>query len=436
MRLVVIGGVAAGMSAAARARRTDRSLEITVLEKGNAVSYGACGLPYYLEGRVPSLEALVSYPAEHFRQERDIDVRTGSQAVAIRHPERKVILENGERVPYDRLVLATGAKPHPGLIAGGAAPHVFTLQTLDDARRIQQFLEARKPAAAAIVGAGYIGLEVAEVLRAAGVGQVTVFEASANVLGRQDHELTDLVRRQLERFRIELRAETRIAPLDDVRADMVVVAAGFRPSVKLAEDAGIELGRTGAIRVTDRMETNLHGVYAAGDCTETQHLVTGRPVWLPLGTTANKTGRVAGANAAGARERFPGVCGTSIVRVCGLSIGLTGLSECQAHKEGFDAVSARIQGLDKPGYFDGRPVSIQLVADRRSRRLLGACITAEAGIWGDPGVSGRTGIAATAIARGMCVDEMEHLDLPYAPPFAPVWDPMLIAARETAKLLD
>jgi NADPH-dependent 2,4-dienoyl-CoA reductase/sulfur reductase-like enzyme len=203
----------------------------------------------------------------------------------------------------------------------------------------------------------------------------------------------------------------------------------MRPNTVLAAQAGVHLGATGAIQTTDRTETNLHGVFAAGDCAEAFHLVTGRPAWIPLGTTANKMGRVAGAVAAGRRDRFPGIAGTSIVRVCGLGVGVTGLSERQARREGFDPVTARIDARDKPGYFRGRPTSVSLTADRRSGRLLGATVL------GEDGVAGRINVVATALTARLDLDQFAMLDLAYSPPFAPVWDPLLTAARQLRKLV-
>ncbi|MGA2324671.1 MAG: FAD-dependent oxidoreductase [Bryobacteraceae bacterium] len=432
MRLVVIGGVAAGLSAAARARRCDPSLDITVLEKGPAVAWGACGLPYYLEGQAGSLEELVVYTPEYFRRERNIAVRTGAEVVAISHSRRQVVLADGERVPYDRLVVATGARPDRS-IDGAGHPDIFTLSTLEDARRLRCFLDEKKPRRAAIVGAGYLGLELAEVFRTHGLA-VTVFEAAPDVLGRRDAALTDFVRAHLERFQVELRLGARVESVEPgcvagVRCDMAVLAAGSRPHIELAAEAGIQLGRTGAIRVSERMETNLAGVYAAGDCAEAAHLVTGRPVYFPLGTTANKMGRIAGANAAGRRERFPGVAGTCIVRVCGIGVAITGLSEAQARKEGFDPVEARVEAPDKPRYFHGEPVTVTLVADRGTRRLIGGTVI------GREGVAGRINVLATAITNRMRIEDLEQLDLAYAPPFAPVWDPILIAAQQLMKCL-
>ncbi len=426
MRLVVIGGVAAGLSAAARARRLDRNLEIVVLEKGPVISYGACGLPYYIEGQVRDLADLIRFTPERYSRERNIEVRTGAEAVAIHHSRREVALARGERIHYDKLVIATGARADRSAIPDSDAPNVFTLQTIEDARRLMEFLRSRRPRRALVVGAGYIGLEIATALRAHGIA-VTVVEREADVLGRSDANLTKTVAALCEQFRIELHLNAKPG---DFPSDLVVLAAGFRPNTDLAEEAGIEIGRTGAIRASDRMETSLTGVWAAGDCVETTHLVTGRPVWLPLGTTANKTGRVAGANAAGLRERFPGVAGTSIVRICGLGFAFTGLPAAEARREGFDPAVARIGDLDRSPDFWGRRTAVELVADRRTRRLVGGTVI------GQSGLEGRINVIATALTNQMRVEDFAQLDLAYSPPYAQVWDPLLIAAQQLQKLLD
>jgi NADPH-dependent 2,4-dienoyl-CoA reductase/sulfur reductase-like enzyme len=419
VRLVVIGGVAAGLSAAARARRLDASLEIVVLEMGDTVSYGACGLPYFIEGRVRQAGDLVVYTPEYFRKERNITVRTGAEVVAIQHARREVQLRSGERVHYDRLVVATGAHP----VEPPARPNEFTLHTIGDARRLKQFLTDARPRRAVVIGSGYIGLEMADALRRNGLA-VTIYDRNRNILHRDDEVLTETIRKHLEQFHIDLHLGC-----EGVRegADLVILAQGIRPNVQLAADAGIECGRTGAIRVDERMQTNLSAVFAAGDCAETVNLVTGCPAWLPLGTTANKMGRVAGANAAGGRERFPGIAGTMIVSVCGLAIGQTGLSVAQARAAGLDPVHARIDSLDRPRYFQGKRLAVELVADRQSGRLLGGAVI------GEEGVAGRLNVIATAVQSRMRADDLEMLDLCYAPPFAPVWDPVLIAAQQLRK---
>ncbi|MCX6627015.1 MAG: FAD-dependent oxidoreductase [Candidatus Solibacter sp.] len=433
MALLVIGGVAAGLSAAARARRIDPRLEIIVLEKGPVISYGACGLPYFVEGRVREVADLIAYTPEYFRKQRNIDVRTDARVIAISHPRREVVLQSGAKVPYEKLVIATGARGGLPDLPGAQLPHVFTLHTPDDAERMRRFLRERKPRSAVVVGAGYIGVEAADALRRNGL-RVTILERSAHALLRDDAGLTAAVRMQLERHGVELRtgaAVTAIEPdrVAGVPCDMVVLAAGFQPNVDLAAAAGIEIGRSGAIRTDDRMETNLRGVFAAGDCAEVTHLVTGRPTWIPLGTTANKTGRVAGACAAGARERFPGVVGTSIVGIFGMGFATTGFSVVHARAEGFSPVVARIEANSRPRYYQGVKTIVELVADRTTRRLVGGSVI------GEDGAAGRINVISAALQNRMRVDEFEQLDLAYSPPFTPAWDPVLIAAQQLLKEL-
>lgn len=426
MALVVIGGVAAGLSAAARARRISPHLEIVVLEKGPVISLGACGLPYFVEGRVRQASDLIVYTPEYFRKQRNIDVRTGSRVVTVSHPRREVTLESGERVRYEHLVIATGARYDTCAIAS-LPEHVFTLHTLDDATRLRAFIRDKHPRHAAVIGAGYIGLEAADALRRNGL-RVTVLERSQQLLLRDDAWWTGLVRHQLNQYGVELRCGVDVRATD-FPADVVVFAAGFRPNVELAAEAGIEIGRTGAIRTDDHMETSLRGVYAAGDCAEVGHLVTGRPTWIPLGTTANKTGRVAGANATGGRERFPGIVGTSIVRVFDWAFATTGLTATEARAEGFSPAAVQIEAKSKPGYFGGSKTSVELVADRATRRLLGGSAV------GEDGAAGRIDVIATALHSGMRIDQFEQLDLAYSPPYSTVWDPLLIAAQQLIKQL-
>ena len=426
--LLIVGGVAAGLSAAARARRLDAHLDITVLEKGPVISYGACGLPYLVEGRIRDAQQLIVYTPEYFRKERNIEVRTGARAVAISHPRREVQLDSGERLRYERLVLATGARCDTCGIAGAERAHVFTLHTIEDAERMRAFLRDRKPRTAVVVGAGYIGVEAADALRRHGL-RVTILERSGHTLLRDDAAFTAAVQKHLETHGVELRLGVAVSSVDGLDADMVVVSAGFKPNVELAAEAGIEIGRTGAIRTDDRMETTVRGIFAAGDCAEVQHLVTGRPTWIPLGTTANKTGRVAGANAAGGRERFAGVVGTSIVGIFGRGFATTGLSAAEARKEGFSPVVARIEGHSRPRYYNGVPTTVELIADRGTGRLLGGSVI------GDDGAAGRINVIATALQGRMRVEDFEGLDLAYSPPFAPTWDPLLIAAQQLRKEL-
>lgn len=424
MRLVVVGGVAAGLSAASRARRVDGSLEIVVLEKGPRISYGACGLPYLIEGQATSIDDLTVYTPDVFERERNIRIRTGAEVTALRRPQREVVLRDGERIHYDKLVWAAGARPERV-----DHPRSFCLHTSDDAARLEEFLKTRRPRTAAVIGGGYIGLEMAGALRARGLA-VTLHEAGPHLLHRDDAELTARLVKHLELNRVETLLQSPVASPGDLNADLVLLATGLRPNVEALADAGVALGRSGAIRVDDRMETNLSGIFAAGDCAETNHIVTGRPVWIPLGTTANKMGRVAGSNAAGRRERFDGVAGTSIVRVMGLGVATTGLSLSQAQREGFQPIAARVTAPDKPKYFRGRRVSVELIADRATRRLLGGSVI------GEEGVVGRINVIAAALAARMKAEDFAGLDLAYSPPFSTAMDPLLIAAQQLLKLLD
>ncbi|MEZ5353086.1 MAG: FAD-dependent oxidoreductase [Bryobacteraceae bacterium] len=419
MGLLVIGASAAGLSAATNARRIDPSLPVTVLEKSEAVSLGLCGLPYFVEGRVPAWAHLLAKPRAYF-DGMGIRIRTCATVTAIQHARRRVTLAGGEEVAYEKLIYAAGAIAAPG------PADAFSLSTLDGAMRLRRRLEESRPGRAWIAGGGYIGLEAAEALRARG-WSVAIHHAGSYLLDREDPWLTGRLVAQLERHRVTVRLGERLEAVP--AGDLLLWAGGLRPNCGLAVEAGVEIGRSGAIVVDEAMATNLPSLFAAGDCVETTHRVTGRPVWVPLGTTANKTGRVAGANAAGRRERFTGIAGTSIVRVCGLGAAATGLSEAQARREGFDAVSAVIDATDRAPYFRARPVSVQLVADRRSRRVLGGAVL------GEYGVEGRVNVIATAVSARMDVEEFAGLDLAYAPPFAPVWDPLLVAARQLLKLL-
>ncbi|MCZ2153664.1 MAG: FAD-dependent oxidoreductase [Bryobacterales bacterium] len=428
MHLVVIGGVAAGMSAASRARRLDRDAQITVLERSSVVSYGACGLPYWISGVVDDAEELIVHPPEFFERERGIRVRTNTRVAEVAPARRRVLLEGGEELLYDRLVIATGARPVALPVPGAELPHCFRFHTWDDAHRLDAFLREQRPASAAIVGAGFVGLEMAEALLARGL-RVTLFDQASHFLGWRDEWLSERIQNLLRTAGVELRLGRAVREIgskevDGVPADVVILSPGIAPNTELASAAGITLGRRGAIVVNEFLETNISGIFAAGDCAETFHLLLNAPSWIALGTTANKMGRVAGANAIGRKERFPGVVGTSILRVCGLAVGVTGLSELSAREAGFRPVTAAVEARNRPSYFGGKQVSVKLVVDSASGRLLGGAVT------GEEGVEGRVNVLATAITAGLRAEEFQFADLCYSPPYATVWDPLLIAAQQ------
>ena len=436
--LLVIGGVAAGLSAASRARRIDPHLQITVLEKGPHVSYSACGLPYFIGGHVRSADELVVYTAEYFREKRGIEVLTGHEAVEIetgRRRVRAVVRETQQEkvFHFDRLVLATGARPDWPSIPGVDLPHVFEANTLAGALKVRDFVERAVPRRAAVLGGGYIGLETAEALRERGL-EVTVLQRLAEILEGFDGDVTQRVEEAMTRHGVLLLKGAAALAVNEREvvseagrhpADLVIVSTGLLPNVELAESAGVALGHAGAIAVDDRMQTNLSGFYAAGDCAETVQLVTGRPAWIPLGTTANKQGRVAGENAAGGHARFPGVVGTMVTKVFGLECARTGLSESQARD--FRISTATVEHLTRAGYLGGRKILVKLVAERGSGRLLGAQMV------GEEGVGKRIDVLAAALHARMTAEHVSQLDLSYNPPVAPVWEAVLLAAQQLMK---
>jgi NADPH-dependent 2,4-dienoyl-CoA reductase/sulfur reductase-like enzyme len=447
-RIVVIGGVAAGMSAASQARRRSPGSEVVVLERGPYVSYGACGMPYNIEDPARSMEDLVVLTPKRARQERGIDVRTRHEVISIDTGSRSVLVRNlatnaDYDLSYDALVVATGAVAAKPAIAGLDRPGVFVLRELTDGAALKRHLAEADPRRAVIVGAGYIGMEMAEVLRGRGL-EVTVLEKLAQVVPGFDVAIAELVLAELRRHGV--RAETGVG-VQAVEADggaalrvrtdraafpadLVLVSVGVRPNVALAREAGIPLGETGAIAVDAAMRTGVPGVFAAGDCAEAHHLVAGRSAYVPLGTTANKQGKVAGANAAGADERFGGIVGTAAFKVFDLEVGRTGLGPEEARRAGFDAVTALSRhGSRGHAYPGGAAITTVLVAEEGSGRLLGGQMA------GAGAVAKRVDVLATALYARLTVADLESLDLSYAPPFAPVYDPILIAATVARKEL-
>lgn len=448
-RIVVIGGVAAGMSAASQAKRRSPGSEVVVLERGPFVSYGACGMPYNIQDPARPIEDLVVLTPERARKERGLDVRTRQEVASIDTAARSLLvrdLATGSTyaLSYDALVIATGAIAVKPPLAGLTLPGVFLLRELTDGAALKRHLAEARPRRAAIVGAGYIGMEMAEVLRARGL-EVTVLEKLGQVVPGFDPAIADLVLAELQRHgvRVETGVSVQAVEADGgaaalrVRtdrgafpADLVLLSVGIRPNVALAREAGILLGETGAIAVDSAMRTGTPGVFAAGDCAEAEHLVSGRPVYVPLGTTANKQGKVAGANAAGADERFGGIVGTAAFKVFDLEVGRTGLGPEEARRAGFDAVAALSRhGSRGHAYPGGAAITTVLVAEEGSGRLLGGQMA------GAGAVAKRVDVLATALQARMTVADLESLDLSYAPPFAPVYDPILIAATVARKEL-
>ncbi|MFB9709147.1 FAD-dependent oxidoreductase [Streptosporangium sandarakinum] len=453
-RLVVIGGDAAGMSAAsqARNRRGPDDLRIVALEKGFHASYSACGIPYLVGGEVGGVEDLVVRRPEVFRDEQAIDLRLRSEVTEIDLDRRAVAVRDHEEgrdywEPFDQLVVATGALPsRPGL-PGADAAGVYGVQTLDDGAALLRAVEAdgaERPRAATVVGGGYIGLEMAEALVRRGLS-VTLVEAGEQPMGTLDPDMGALIADALRRLGVEVllgegvtgfsasggRVDAVCVGNRSVRTDLVVLGLGARPNTALAEAAGIPVGETSGIRTDRRMRTPVEGVWAAGDCVETFHLVSHRPVAIALGTHANKQGRAVGINIGGGYASFPGVVGTAVSKICEYEVARTGLNEAEAAAAGFEFITETVASTTRAHYYPGaREMRTKMIADRRTGRLLGAQIV------GQEGAAKRIDTLALAVWHGMTVEEMTGLDLAYAPPFAPVWDPVLIAARKTAERLE
>lgn len=446
-RLVVIGGVAAGMSAASRARRLKPDMEIVVFEKSGFVSYGSCGLPYFVSDIIKSPENLVVYDAKFFKEKRNIDVFVHHEVLKIFPAKRSILvknLENGREfeVNYDKLVIATGARAVKPNIKGIELKGIYTIRFLEDGIAIKNFIRENSPKKALIIGAGYIGMEMAESLVSLGL-DVTIVEQMPNILGNMDDEINEIVEQELARNGVKLLKSVSVNEFSgedgyvkramlsngqSIDVDLVIVGAGIKPNSEIAREAGVELGRSGAIAVNQKMETNVQGIYSAGDCAEAFHLVLNRPVYIPLGTTANKQGKVAGENAAGGNAIFKGIVGTAVFKVFELEVARTGISEKQAKSEGFDYISTVIEHGSRAHYYPGgSKIRVKLIADKKTGRLLGAEMV------GRDGVAKRIDVFATALHARLTVDEIGHLDLSYAPPFAPVWDPILIAANDLEK---
>lgn len=448
-RLIIVGGVAAGLAAAMEARRASTEIRITVLERTGDISYGACGLPYVIGGLIDSPARLVIHTPEYFREQHDIDVRLHTEALEILPAKSVVRVSEGveeRELGYDALVLATGAAAVCPPLPGHELEGVFVLRHMRDGLRILHFIEEARPRSAVVVGAGYIGLEMAEAFRARGL-RTTLVEASDKLMTALGGRARDIAAEELRANGVEVLFGERAAGFESdgrgrvarvltesgraIEADIVSIGVGVRPEVALARGAGVEIGETGAVSTDERQRTSATGVYAAGDCCEVINRVSGRKVWHPLGQPAVRQGWVAGANAAredsSAEARYAGVVGTNAVKLFGLELARTGLSLDEAVEAGFDAEETESDSHTRAGYYPGgSKIHTRLVADRRGR-LLGAQLV------GREGVAQRANVYAAALHAGLKVEDLERLDMVYAPPFAPTVDPIIRAAHKASK---
>ena len=430
MDFVVIGGGASGMAAASKAKRVDPSINVTVVEAGNYVSYAECGIPYYLEGIVKSPENLLHYPIEEFTKKRGIKILLNDTVKSIDRSSRNIVTAKNGRIRYDKLLIATGASPK--------VPKEFSdigvngIRSLEDAKAMNDRIDHAKTIA--IIGDGILGLELAASLVARGK-DVTVISRHSRILKNIDERVgSDFRADYLSRVHVLLNAGINEIKKDGeayrivtengtANADLVISATGIRANSGLAADAGLKIDGRGLIEVDSRMYTSDPDILAVGDCAQTTNLVTGKKDWHPLAQVSNKMGRVAGSNVAGSEMNFPGSLGTTLVKLFDYEIGFTGISEAEAKENGFSPVTTFVKAMSRAAYYPGKtPVNMTLVYDSSSGRILGSqIISRDGGAW-------RLNTVATAIQGKMSIEDLFYTDLGYTPPFGPVWDPIIVAA--------
>ncbi len=439
--LLIIGGVAAGTKAAAKARRDSPELEITLITEEEHITYAGCGLPYYIGNVVKSREDLWVMTPEQFAQRHRVHVLTQHRATSI-DPVNKVVkadnLTNLKALnySYDKLLISTGARPILPPLPGINIPGIFTLRSVSDAFRIKNWITTEKVSNAVIVGGGYIGLEMSENLTNIGI-KTTIIEMAPHILPTYDNDVSSSVRELLESNGVTVNTNSPVRGFEgtthlksvhtdsnNIPAEIAIVSIGIKPNAEIAKEAGINIGETGAISVNARMETSVEGIYAAGDCAENIHHVTGKPVWVPLGSTANKMGRTAAINIAGGNADFDGILGTSILKAFNWYVAKTGLTMQNAEAEGIDAASVTITANDHAGYYPGaEKVNIKLIAEKKTGKLLGG------EVYGPGIVDKPIDTITTALHFHANVEDLSKLDLAYCPPISTALSNVTTAAH-------
>ena len=438
-KVIVIGGNAGGLSAASQVKRQQPDWDVIVLEKGQYISYAACGIPYHVEGIVPGLESLMGVSPEDARKKRKLDLRLNSEVTEI-DPEKKTVTfksDQGKKTTdFDYLVIATGARPMQSGIKYSPSKRVYNAHTLEDSEAMRSFIEKEKPKSCAVVGGGYIAIEMLEAFLARGL-DTHLFHRRDSLSRSFEKEISDLALAEMEKEGVKLQLNKTVKEVtasgssveihceeETAEFDLAVVAAGVEANSDLARAAGIETGIKNSIKVNRYMQTNYPYIYAAGDCTETTNIVSGKPVFIPLALKANKEGVAAGANISGGKEAFPGVLGTAITKFRDLGLARTGLTLAEAEENDFKAVRFSVTAGSKSGYYPGvGPLTAVLIAEQETGRLLGAQLAGPV-----DGVK-RIDVYATAITVKMSLEEIFQLDLAYAPPFSPVYDPVVLTGR-------
>lgn len=429
MRIVIIGAVAAGTSAATEIRRNHKEAEIIIYEKDQYISYAGCGMPYYISNEAESFSSVVPRDAGFFKGKHNIDIYTGHEVKSVNPEDKTLIVKNetGEIMDwYDKLIIATGAVSVKPDLKGADRDNVFILRNVNDMIQIKSFIEENKPGSAVIIGSGFIGLEMCESFKFLGL-DVTIV-ARSKISKGIDNDLSLYIENHLREKGVKVYTNTKTVEINDqglvlgdgtiIKADLVLLATGAKPNTALAKNMGVEIGTTGAIKVDKQMRTSIEDVFSCGDCIEMYSSINGAPIYRPLGSTANKTGTIAGSNITGINEEFTGILGTAIYRVFDLTIGMTGFSEEEAIKSGFDAVAVTDKRANKPEYMGGKPIIIKSVAEKETGRLLGAQMI------GFEGVDRRLDVFAALITLNGKAEDLMHLDLAYAPPYSTPRDPL------------
>ena len=440
MKVVIVGGVAGGATAAARIRRLDEQAEIVVFERSGYISYANCGLPYYIGGVIEDAGELTLQTPESFFARFRVQIKVLHEVTAI-HPDRKTVsvtnLQTGERFEesYDKLLLSPGAKPTQPRFPGADSDRLFTLRTVEDTLRIRAYIDEHHPRSAVLAGGGFIGLELAENLRELGM-DVTIVQKPMHLMTPFDADMAALIHGEMRRHGVKLALghtvegfaqrdggmDVLLQDAAPLHADMVILAIGVTPDTALAKEAGLELGVRGSIVVNDRMETSVPDIYAVGDAVQVRHFVTGQDALIALAGPANKQGRIAADNICGGDSRYTGSQGSSVLKVFDMTAALTGLNETQAAAAGFDADSVILSPMSHAGYYPGgRVMTMKVVFEKATYRLLGAQIV------GYEGVDKRIDVLATAIRAGMKATELKDLELAYAPPYSSAKDPVNMA---------
>jgi CoA-dependent NAD(P)H sulfur oxidoreductase len=444
MRFLIIGGDAAGMSAASKAKRIRPDFKVTVLEQTGDVSYSACGMPYNIADPAREMDDLIVRHANVFREKHDIDLRTGCRAESINRKDKTVtytdVRGDEKTAPYDKLLIATGSSPIIPDLPGFPLPGVFALKSLEDGRKLKQYIRNNQVKKTAVIGMGYIGLEMCEALRANDI-EVDMMKPRPSFMPWMNDELSKIVREEVERNKVRIHLGHEIEGIEKhdtgmrvlcrdmhVDCDMVLVAVGVRPNSRLAEEAGLDLGPARSIAINKSMLTSDPDIFSAGDCADAYHVITGEKVWIPLALRANRGGWVVADNVTGDNTEITGVVGTEVFKVFDLQVGRTGLSVHEAKAAGFDPVEVVIASRSRAHAHPGNStISVQMVGDKKSGRLLGVQMV------GSEGVAHRINAPAVALHGKMSVEKFSRCDLAYAPPFSPVWDPMLTAALQLLK---